>query len=95
MLTSPHEDLTGDGFAVTPKTSRRASDVTSPACPPQSETLHREPSRTTRSCHSSSWRSGRSAASANKRYFAAERLADELGRGEVLFEGRWFVVVRA
>lgn len=30
-----------------------------------------------------------------KRYFTAERLAGELGGGDVLFAGRWFVVVRA
>jgi len=30
-----------------------------------------------------------------KRYFTGERLAEELGGGEVLFEGRWFVVLRA
>jgi ubiquinone/menaquinone biosynthesis C-methylase UbiE len=30
-----------------------------------------------------------------KRYFAAEGLAAELGGGEVLHEGTWFVVVRA
>ena len=30
-----------------------------------------------------------------KRYFTAEGLADELGGGTVLHEGRWFVVVRA
>ena len=30
-----------------------------------------------------------------KRYFTGEGLAGELGGGEVLFEGRWFVVVRA
>jgi ubiquinone/menaquinone biosynthesis C-methylase UbiE len=29
-----------------------------------------------------------------KRYFAGEELADELGGGEVLFAGRWFVMVR-
>jgi demethylmenaquinone methyltransferase/2-methoxy-6-polyprenyl-1,4-benzoquinol methylase len=29
-----------------------------------------------------------------KRYFTAEGLADELGGGETLFEGRWFVLVR-
>lgn len=28
-----------------------------------------------------------------KRYFTAEQLADELGGGQVLFDGRWFVVV--
>jgi ubiquinone/menaquinone biosynthesis C-methylase UbiE len=28
-----------------------------------------------------------------KRYFTAEQLADELGGGSVLFDGRWFVVV--
>jgi demethylmenaquinone methyltransferase/2-methoxy-6-polyprenyl-1,4-benzoquinol methylase len=28
-----------------------------------------------------------------KRYFQAERLADELGGGRVLFDGRWFVLV--
>ena len=28
-----------------------------------------------------------------KRYFTAARLADELGGGRVLFDGRWFVVV--
>jgi len=30
-----------------------------------------------------------------KRYFRAEALADELGGGEVLHAGRWFVMVRA
>ena len=30
-----------------------------------------------------------------KRYFTGARLARELGGGEVLHEGRWFVVVRA
>ena len=30
-----------------------------------------------------------------KRYFRAADLATELGHGEVLFEGEWFVVVRA
>jgi len=30
-----------------------------------------------------------------KRYFAGEALAAELGGGEVLFAGSWFVVVRA
>jgi len=30
-----------------------------------------------------------------KRYFVAEELADELGGGSVLYEGRWFVVVRS
>jgi len=30
-----------------------------------------------------------------KRYFTAGRLANELGGGEVVFEGRWFVVVRS
>ena len=30
-----------------------------------------------------------------KRYFTGERLADELGGGETLFEGHWFVVVRS
>jgi demethylmenaquinone methyltransferase/2-methoxy-6-polyprenyl-1,4-benzoquinol methylase len=30
-----------------------------------------------------------------KRYFVGEALADELGGGEVLHEGLWFVVVRA
>ena len=30
-----------------------------------------------------------------KRWFGGRRLADELGGGEVLYEGRWFVVVRA
>jgi demethylmenaquinone methyltransferase/2-methoxy-6-polyprenyl-1,4-benzoquinol methylase len=30
-----------------------------------------------------------------KRYFTASRLAEELGGGEVLFDGRFFVVVRA
>ncbi|HEV2712433.1 MAG TPA: class I SAM-dependent methyltransferase [Gaiellaceae bacterium] len=30
-----------------------------------------------------------------KRYFTGDGLADELGGGEVLHEGRWFVVVRA
>lgn len=29
-----------------------------------------------------------------KRYFAGEELAEELGGGEVLFAGRWFVMVR-
>jgi ubiquinone/menaquinone biosynthesis C-methylase UbiE len=29
-----------------------------------------------------------------KRYFAGEELAQELGGGEVLFAGRWFVMVR-
>ena len=28
-----------------------------------------------------------------KRYFTAPQLADELGRGRVLFDGRWFVLV--
>lgn len=28
-----------------------------------------------------------------KRYFTTEQLADELGEGQVLFDGRWFVVV--
>ncbi len=28
-----------------------------------------------------------------KRYFRAEQLADEIGGGRVLFDGRWFVVV--
>ena len=28
-----------------------------------------------------------------KRYFTAAQLADELGRGRVLFDGRWFVMV--
>ena len=28
-----------------------------------------------------------------KRYFTAEQLADEIGGGSVLFDGRWFVVV--
>jgi demethylmenaquinone methyltransferase/2-methoxy-6-polyprenyl-1,4-benzoquinol methylase len=28
-----------------------------------------------------------------KRYFTARQLADELGGGEVLFDGRWFVLV--
>ena len=30
-----------------------------------------------------------------KRYFTGAELAGELGRGEILHEGRWFVVVRA
>ena len=30
-----------------------------------------------------------------KRYFRAEELADELGGGDVLHAGRWFVMVRA
>ena len=30
-----------------------------------------------------------------KRYFVASELADELGDGEVLFDGNWFVVVRS
>jgi len=30
-----------------------------------------------------------------KRVFTGEQLADELGGGEILHEGRWFVVVRA
>ena len=30
-----------------------------------------------------------------KRYFIGSELAEELGDGEVLFEGRWFVVVRS
>ena len=30
-----------------------------------------------------------------KRYFVASELADELGKGDVLFDGNWFVVVRA
>jgi demethylmenaquinone methyltransferase/2-methoxy-6-polyprenyl-1,4-benzoquinol methylase len=30
-----------------------------------------------------------------KRYFRAVELADELGGGETLFEGEWFVIVRA
>ena len=30
-----------------------------------------------------------------KRFFTATGLADELGGGEALFEGRWFVVVRS
>ena len=30
-----------------------------------------------------------------KRYFVASELADELGNGDVLFDGNWFVVVRA
>jgi ubiquinone/menaquinone biosynthesis C-methylase UbiE len=30
-----------------------------------------------------------------KRYFVAAELADELGDGEVLFDGNWFVVVRS
>lgn len=30
-----------------------------------------------------------------KRYFVAAELAEELGDGDVLFEGNWFVVVRA
>lgn len=30
-----------------------------------------------------------------KRYFVASELAQELGGGEVLFDGNWFVVVRA
>lgn len=30
-----------------------------------------------------------------KRYFTGAGLADELGGAEVLFEGRWFVIVRA
>jgi hypothetical protein len=28
-----------------------------------------------------------------KRYFTAPQLADELGRGRVLLDGRWFVLV--
>ena len=30
-----------------------------------------------------------------KRFFTGEALADELGGGETLFEGHWFVVVRS
>jgi hypothetical protein len=30
-----------------------------------------------------------------KRYFVASELAEELGDGEVLFGGNWFVVVRS
>ena len=30
-----------------------------------------------------------------KRWFAAAALADELGGGDVLYEGRWFVMIRA
>ena len=30
-----------------------------------------------------------------KRYFGPDELAAELGNGEVLFAGRWFVAVRA
>ena len=30
-----------------------------------------------------------------KRYFVASGLAEELGGGEVLFDGHWFVVVRS
>jgi ubiquinone/menaquinone biosynthesis C-methylase UbiE len=30
-----------------------------------------------------------------KRYFVASELAEELGAGEVLFDGNWFVVVRS
>ena len=30
-----------------------------------------------------------------KRYFEAAELADELGEGDVLFDGNWFVVVRS
>ncbi len=30
-----------------------------------------------------------------KRFFDPDELADELGGGETLFAGRWFVVVRA
>ena len=30
-----------------------------------------------------------------KRYFTAEQLADELGGARVLFDGRWFVVVKS
>lgn len=30
-----------------------------------------------------------------KRYFSGEGLVDELGGGDVLYEGRWFVVVRS
>jgi hypothetical protein len=30
-----------------------------------------------------------------KRFFTGEGLLAELGGGEVLFEGRWFVLVRA
>jgi hypothetical protein len=30
-----------------------------------------------------------------KRYFRADELVEELGGGEVLHEGRWFVMVRA
>ena len=30
-----------------------------------------------------------------KRYFVASELAEELGDGDVLFDGNWFVVVRA
>jgi SAM-dependent methyltransferase len=30
-----------------------------------------------------------------KRWFSGESLAEELGGGDVLFDGRWFVVVRA
>jgi hypothetical protein len=31
----------------------------------------------------------------DKRYFTGDGLADELGGGEVLHDGRWFVVVAA
>jgi demethylmenaquinone methyltransferase/2-methoxy-6-polyprenyl-1,4-benzoquinol methylase len=30
-----------------------------------------------------------------KRYFVASELAEELGNGEVLFDGKWFVIVRS
>lgn len=30
-----------------------------------------------------------------KRFFTGRGLAEEIGGGEILFEGRWFVVVRA
>jgi demethylmenaquinone methyltransferase/2-methoxy-6-polyprenyl-1,4-benzoquinol methylase len=30
-----------------------------------------------------------------KRFFTAHELADELGGGDVLLDGRWFVAVRA
>jgi hypothetical protein len=30
-----------------------------------------------------------------KRYFTGKELARELGGGEIIYEGRWFVVVRS
>ena len=45
------------------------------------------------------WQSGRSRTARShrvyKRYFVASELADELGGGEVLHAGDWFVAVRA